>query len=99
MAQKKRKKRARPPLDERHYLAIELLTTAPTKNLDDIARACMVNRRTLYRWRLRKDFERELRKVHERKMNERSRSLKGRFKLRSVADIEWFFNTIGVGTF
>ncbi|MFD2876636.1 hypothetical protein ACFTAO_12775 [Paenibacillus rhizoplanae] len=56
MAQRKRKKRSRQPLDERHYLAIELLTTVPTPNLDDIARACTVDRRTLYRWRLRKDF-------------------------------------------
>jgi transposase-like protein len=37
-------------------------------NYEDIAKKIGVNRRTLYRWRLRKDFERELRKAIDIKM-------------------------------
>lgn len=73
---KRRKKRRRPDLDDRHRLAIELLTSVPTQNLEDIAQACGVDRRTLYRWRLRKDFQHELRKVQERKNTEYSRKIK-----------------------
>ncbi|MBP1905511.1 hypothetical protein J2Z32_002141 [Paenibacillus turicensis] len=78
----KKPKRGRPrtPLDIRHYLAIELLTTSPTENLEDIAKACGVDRRTLFRWRERKDFTRELNKVQQRKINEYIRRGKARIK-------------------
>jgi predicted DNA-binding transcriptional regulator AlpA len=79
---RKKTKRGRPisPLDERHYLAIELLTTVPTPNLEEIARACGVDRRTLYRWRQRKDFTRELDKVQRRKTEEYNRWLRAKIK-------------------
>lgn len=91
MGAEKRKKRSRPPLDERHYLAIELLTTVPTPNLDDIARACTVDRRTLYRWRQRKDFARELR----RKMEARRPRIKRRPLPTTVDGIERLFIDCG----
>lgn len=89
---KRRKKRTRPPLDDRHRLAIELLTTIPTQNLEEIAQACLVDRRTLYRWRLRKDFQREQRKVQERKNAEYRRRLRQRrAQVLDVGDIEEIF--------
>lgn len=93
---KRRKKRTRPPLDDRHYLAIELLTTVPTLNLEDIAKQCVVDRRTLYRWRMRKDFERELRKVQQRKIEECRRKMKHNFNARitSARDIEQVFRML-----
>lgn len=88
----KRKKRTRPPLDARHYLAIELLTSVPTQNLEDIAGACGVDRRTLFRWRLRKDFERELRKVQQRKNAEYGRRIRQRqAQVMDIGDIEQIF--------
>lgn len=89
----RRKKRTRPPLDDRHRLAIELLTTIPTQNLEDIAKACGVDRRTLFRWRLRKDFERELRKVQERKSAEYSRKIKRQMHahVMGLGDMEQIF--------
>lgn len=92
----KRKKRARPPLDDRHRLAIELLTMVPTPNLEDIAKACYVDRRTLYRWRLRKDFDKELRKVSERKSDEYRRMINREFKTRltNAKDFEQVFQAL-----
>lgn len=92
----KRKKRARPPLDDRHRLAIELLTTVPTPNLEDIAKACGVDRRTLYRWRLRSDFAKEMRKESERKADEYRRMINRKFKTRvtSVKDFEQVFQAL-----
>ncbi|WP_449601061.1 phBC6A51 family helix-turn-helix protein [Paenibacillus sp. Marseille-Q9583] len=90
-----RKKRARPPLDERHYLAIELLTTVPTPNLDDIAQACTIDRRTLYRWRQRKDFDKEMRKVSRRKMEARRPRIKRRPLPTTVDGIERLFIDCG----
>ncbi|MCM3497656.1 phBC6A51 family helix-turn-helix protein [Paenibacillus sp. FSL K6-1566] len=93
---KRRKKRARPPLDDRHRLAIELLTAVPSQNLEDIAQACGVNRRTLFRWRLRKDFERELRKVQQRKADEYRRRMKRKFNARitDARDLEEVFRVM-----
>ncbi|MHB0884176.1 phBC6A51 family helix-turn-helix protein [Paenibacillus sp. SEL1] len=60
MAKKRRKRRVRPPLDDRHRVAIELLALKGTHDtLDDIASVCGVDRQTLYRWRQRKDFNKE----------------------------------------
>lgn len=92
-------KRGRPasPLDERHYLAIELLTTVPTPNLEEIARACGVDRRTLYRWRQRKDFTRELDKVQRRKTEEYNRWLRAKIKyVMTARDIEETFRMCGL---
>lgn len=92
----KRKKRARPPLDDRHRLAIELLTTVPTPTLEETAQACGVDRRTLYRWRNRTDFKREMRKVQDRKMNEFRRGMRRQFDARiaNVKDLEAVFNAL-----
>ncbi|MCV9948256.1 phBC6A51 family helix-turn-helix protein [Paenibacillus sp. BT-177] len=65
MTNKKRKRRARPPLDERHRLAIEMLARKGIHDtMDEIASLCGVDRRTLYRWRQREDFNKEYEKVH-----------------------------------
>lgn len=96
---RKKTKRGRPisPLDERHYLAIELLTTVPTPNLEEIARACGVDRRTLYRWRQRKDFTRELDKVQRRKTEEYNRWLRAKIKyVMTARDIEETFRMCGL---
>lgn len=93
MGAKKKRKRRRGELDDRHYLAIELLTTVPTPNLDDIARHCYVDRRTLYRWRLRKDFHRELEKAQERKQKRFRVKLS---EIRRVEDIEFILRVNGL---
>jgi hypothetical protein len=94
---RKRKKRARPPLDERHYVAIELLTTVPTPNLDEISRICTIDRRTLYRWRQRKDFDKELRKVSRMKFEavRRRRGMTRAPVPKTVDGIERLFNDCG----
>lgn len=95
----KKPKRGRPktPLDVRHYLAIELLTTSPTQNLEDIAKACGVDRRTLFRWREREDFEREYNKVQQRKVREYQRIIKARTKhVMASYDIEELFRAYGL---
>ncbi|QNG60322.1 helix-turn-helix domain-containing protein [Bacillus sp. PAMC26568] len=48
-----------PPLDERHYLAIELLMSVNGKRLTraKIAEKCAISRMQLYRWEQRKDFQ------------------------------------------
>lgn len=89
MGAKKKRKRRRAELDDRHYLAIELLTTVPTPNLDDIARACGVDRRTLYRWRLRKDFDKAWRELGRQKAAARYRRVKRKaYEISRVEDIE-----------
>lgn len=89
MGAKKKRKRRRAELDDRHYLAIELLTTVPTPNLDDIARACGVDRRTLYRWRLRKDFDKAWRELGRQKAAARFRRAKRKvYEISRVEDIE-----------
>lgn len=92
----KRKKRRRPDLDDRHLVAIELLTTVPTPTLEEIAQVCGVDRRTLYRWRLRKDFQREMRKAQDRKLNEFRRSMRRQFDARitNAKDLEAVFNAL-----
>lgn len=95
----KKPKRGRPrtPLDIRHYLAIELLTTSPTQNLEDIAKACGVDRRTLFRWRDREDFTRELNKVQQRKVREYRSLIKTRTKhIMASYDIEELFRACGL---
>lgn len=96
---RKKPKRGRPvtPLDERHYYAIELLTTVPTPNLEEIARACAVDRRTLYRWRLRRDFTRELDKVmrHKREVHQRWLNANVKYVL-TARDIEDRLRILGL---
>lgn len=92
---KKRKKRIRPALDERHYIAIELLTSVPTPNLADIAQACAVDRRTLYRWRKRSDFDRELRKVSRKKAEAMRRKARRTQTPMSIDGIERLFKCVG----
>lgn len=70
MKRRIRKKREYPkrrlPLDERHMRALSLLSDIPRKNYEEIAAELGIDRRTLYRWRARTDFERELRKEIDR---------------------------------
>ncbi|KGE20790.1 helix-turn-helix domain-containing protein [Paenibacillus wynnii] len=89
-------KRGRPvsPLDERHYQAIALLADG-RMNYSDIADSVGVTRRTLQRWRQRKDFDRELRKVNAKLVNEWRRTSRERMRLRTAQDMTWYFNAIG----
>lgn len=92
---KRRKKRARPPLDDRHRLAIELLTSVPRPTREEIGRRCGVCRRTLHRWERRKDFQKELRKVQNRKSAEYRRRLRQRkAQILAIGDIEQMFRTL-----
>lgn len=64
VSKRKRKKRARPPLDKRHHRAIELMARRSTHtSMDDIAAEVGVSRRQLYRWMERRDFRSALRKA------------------------------------
>ncbi|WP_088105252.1 helix-turn-helix domain-containing protein [Halalkalibacter urbisdiaboli] len=60
-----------PPLDDRHYLAIELLLTIGRRNKGlnraAIAKQCGVSRMQLYRWEQRKDFQKALKKRTKQK--------------------------------
>lgn len=94
MARKPKRGRPVTPLDERHYQAIALLVSG-TMGYDDVARACGVDRRTLYRWRQRKDFDRALRKAFDKKSNEWMRVMRSRRVPRTVDDIAWFFGKLG----
>lgn len=89
---KRRKKRRRPELDDRHRLAIELLASAKRPNREDIARMCGVCRRTLYRWENRADFQRELLKAHDRNLSEHRRRIKQKYtQAMDITDIERLF--------
>jgi AcrR family transcriptional regulator len=70
VAKRKRSKQPSqvPPLDDRHYLAIELLAELKRLSREDIAKACGVSRMTLYRWEQRKDFRREYEKLVQAKL-------------------------------
>jgi transcriptional regulator with XRE-family HTH domain len=63
-----------PPLDERHYRAIEMLTGLYENGCwhwftrQEIAEACGVSRMQLWRWEQRKDFQRELEKRRKAKL-------------------------------
>ncbi|MEC0167488.1 phBC6A51 family helix-turn-helix protein [Paenibacillus graminis] len=93
---RKSKRRGRPvtPLDARHYQAIALLADG-RMSYCEIARTCGVDRRTLQRWRQRKDFDRELRKVNAKLMNEWRKASRERMRLRTAQDMTWFFDAIG----
>lgn len=101
----KRKKRrgnyrcGRPPLAERHYRAIELLAEVPRKNYDEIAAAVGIDRRTLFRWRERKDFERELQKAIDKRLSSMRKrmpksGLLAHVRRGDTAAIEWYFNAV-----
>ncbi|WP_339274469.1 phBC6A51 family helix-turn-helix protein [Paenibacillus sp. FSL W8-0426] len=90
------KRRGRPVagLDERHRQAIALLAEGRLR-YGEIADRVGVDRRTLHRWRKRKDFERELRKVLARMEREWRRTSRERSRLRSSEDMTWFFSAVG----
>jgi predicted DNA-binding transcriptional regulator YafY len=75
MERKKRTKKCtrRPPLSGKHYAAIELLAESGRKRLtkEKIARKLGISRRTLYRYRQRSDFEKQLRLAIDRKFGPR----------------------------
>lgn len=73
------------PLDERHYYAIELLVQGRW-DYTEVAKQTGVSRRTLYRWRQRKDFKREINKELKRKARERQQANKERMKPRTLDD-------------
>ncbi|MFD0675280.1 MULTISPECIES: phBC6A51 family helix-turn-helix protein [unclassified Paenibacillus] len=75
MSRRKRKgnyKRGRPPLSPIHYAAVELLAGKyGRKSCEEIAELIGVNRRTLYRWRQRRDFDNALTVEIRRTISER----------------------------
>lgn len=102
MARKKRRgnyPKRRPPLDERHYRAIEMLTRVPRMNYEEIASELGVNRRTLYRWRNRRDFAKAYRELADAKFKAKFRRMRTdilAYALRGETGIvEWFFEKSG----
>ncbi|SMF91202.1 Homeodomain-like domain-containing protein [Paenibacillus uliginis N3/975] len=94
MAKKKRRTR-RPPLNELHYAAIDLLSDVPTRNHEDISHILGISRMTLYRWRQRDDFDRELGKAITRKVRAKHPHRKLRWELNTPAQVERFFIASG----
>ncbi|MFM9327957.1 phBC6A51 family helix-turn-helix protein [Paenibacillus mesotrionivorans] len=103
MARKKRRgnyPKRRLPLDERHYRAIDLLTTHPRKNHEEIAQELGITRMTLFRWRNRPDFDREYRRILSEKVRilTRGRSVDVlAYAMKGDAEIvEWAFVNAGL---
>lgn len=96
---RQRKKRTCPPLDERHYRAIEMLTKVPRMNYEKIAAELAVNRRTLYRWRERPDFQRAYKELSRAVAKARFKHMKAdilSYALRGETGIvTWFFEKSG----
>lgn len=103
MRRKKRRIRypkRRLPLQPYHYRAIDMLTQVPRMNYEEIASELGVNRRTLFRWRQRPDFDRELRREINRKWEAYQKTIPKPNLLAmalsgDVDAIEWFFNAAG----
>ncbi|MFD2332251.1 phBC6A51 family helix-turn-helix protein [Cohnella sp. GCM10020058] len=95
---KRRSLRKRPsrrlPLQPEHRRAIKQLAGLHV-NYGDVAAELGVSRMTLYRWRHRPDFARELRKETAKVMRKRERELKDKFALTTLEDHVWFFNASG----
>ncbi|MCP1186444.1 phBC6A51 family helix-turn-helix protein [Paenibacillus sp. 1781tsa1] len=94
MRRSKQKGRPVAELDARHYRAIALLVDG-SLSYGEIADSIGIDRRTLHRWRKRKDFDRELRKVLTRIEREWRRTTRDRLRLRSAYDMTWFFDAVG----
>lgn len=94
MRRSKRKGRPVAELDARHYRAITLLADGRL-SYGEIADRIGIDRRTLHRWRIRKDFDRELRKVMTRNEREWRRTTRDLLRLRSAHDMTWFFDAVG----
>lgn len=92
---RKRKKRALAPLDSRHYRAAELIAAGYHK-YGEIAAMVGVDRRTLLRWRKRKDFDKELRKARVRIGEEIRKSFGERKRLKTREDIRDYFAAMGI---
>lgn len=95
---KRRRRRSRPPLDERHYRAIAMLNAVPREEINIIAHRLGVHRTTLWRWTQRNDFK----ALHARYVGEMAREdIKairqrlsaeiGRGNMRSIA---WFIDRL-----
>jgi DNA invertase Pin-like site-specific DNA recombinase len=104
MERKKKTKKCtrRTPLSEKHYEAIALLAASGRKRLthERIARKLRINRRTLYRWRQRPDFEQELRKIIDREVNAIHRKfrmkMRGMVRIGDIGTITRFLSVNGV---
>ncbi len=66
----------------------------PRNNYADIAAELGVDRRTLYRWRLRKDFEHALQLAIRRKVDELT-GRAGRHDYRDIDDLVAIFQACG----
>jgi hypothetical protein len=81
----------RPPLSDIHYAAIALLCDIKRPSHEKIARRLGITRMTLYRYRKRPDFQRELKREGRRRADEFMRENRERVRVRAAGDIEWFF--------
>ncbi|PQP86186.1 phBC6A51 family helix-turn-helix protein [Paenibacillus sp. AR247] len=89
-----KRKRRKYPLDSRHFIAVELIVSGDY-GYGEIAEILGVNRRTLLRWRKRKDFDKELRKARGRRVEAIRKALGDRKRIKSSADIREYFTEIG----
>lgn len=92
---RKRRKRAVAPLDARHYLAVALIASGEY-SYGEIASRVGVDRRTLLRWRKRKDFDKELRKARAKIAEEVRKSFGDRKRLKTREDIFEYFGAMGI---
>lgn len=92
---KRRRPSRRPPLDARHHRAIEMLAGLRV-DYADVAKALGISRMTLWRWRQRKDFEKESRKAIARFVAKKCRVTHGKFRLTNAEDIEQYFRIAGI---
>ncbi|WP_134911396.1 phBC6A51 family helix-turn-helix protein [Paenibacillus sp. IHB B 3084] len=84
------------PLSDIHYAAIALLSDVKRPSHKEIARRLGITRMTLYRYRKRPDFQRELKREIKRRTEELMRENRGRARVRAARDIEWFFRESGL---
>ncbi|RAV03036.1 phBC6A51 family helix-turn-helix protein [Paenibacillus sp. YN15] len=103
MARKRKRKgnypKRRPPLDERHYRAIEMLTRVPRMNYEEIAAELGVDRRTLYRWRERPDFQRAYKELSRAVAKAKFKHMKADMLSYALCGetgvVTWFFEKSG----
>lgn len=95
---KQRRRRSRPPLDERHYRALAMLNAIPRDDINVIARRLGVHRTTLWRWTQRADYKALEMRLKKRMISEMDRAFKQRLhaQLRrgDMRSIEWFIDRI-----
>lgn len=77
------------PLEERHYLAIDMLTEHRKHRMthEEISKVLGITRMTLYRWEQRPDFKAELQRAINRKLGPIVQRIR-----RNVSQRSWIVN-------